>query len=59
MICDVFPVKFTHIYVIDPCKNNLILPIGGGTRCRSWLRHYATSRKIAGSIRDEIVGFFN
>jgi hypothetical protein len=29
------------------------------TRYRSWLRHYATSRKVAGSILDEVVGFFN
>jgi hypothetical protein len=26
---------------------------------RSWLRHYATSRKVAGSIRDDVIGFFN
>jgi hypothetical protein len=25
-----------------------------GTRKRSWLRHYATSRKVAGSIIDEV-----
>jgi hypothetical protein len=30
-----------------------------GTRYRSWLRHYATSRKVAGSIPDELTGFFN
>jgi hypothetical protein len=24
----------------------------------SWLRHYATSRKVAGSIPDEVIGFF-
>jgi hypothetical protein len=30
-----------------------------GTRKRSLLRHYATSRKVAGSIHDEIIGFFN
>jgi hypothetical protein len=29
------------------------------TRLRSWLRHYATSRKVAVSIPDEIIGFFN
>jgi hypothetical protein len=29
-----------------------------GTRC-SWLRHYATSRKVAGSIPGEVIGFFN
>jgi hypothetical protein len=26
---------------------------------RSWLRHYATSRKVTGSSPDEIIGFFN
>jgi hypothetical protein len=28
-------------------------------RYRSWLRHYAASRKVAGSIPDEVIGFFN
>jgi hypothetical protein len=32
--------------------------IFGGTRWRSWLRHYATSRKVTGSIPDEVTGFF-
>jgi hypothetical protein len=31
----------------------------GGTRKGSWLRHYATSRKVAGSINDEVIGIFN
>jgi hypothetical protein len=26
---------------------------------RSWIRHYATSRKVTGSIPDEVIGFFN
>jgi hypothetical protein len=30
-----------------------------GTRWRSWLMHYATSRKITGSIPDEVIGIFN
>jgi hypothetical protein len=30
-----------------------------GTRWRSWLRHYTASRKVAGSISDEVIGFFN
>jgi hypothetical protein len=30
-----------------------------GTQWRSWLRHYAASRKFAGSIPDEIIGFFS
>jgi hypothetical protein len=25
----------------------------------SWLRHCATSRKVAGSIPNEVIGFFN
>ena len=29
------------------------------TRCRSWLRHYATSQKIAGSIPDAVIGIFH
>ena len=30
-----------------------------GTRWRSWLRHCATSRKVAGSIPDGVIGIFN
>jgi hypothetical protein len=29
-----------------------------GTRQRSWLRHYAKSRKVAGSSLDELDFFF-
>jgi len=29
-----------------------------GTRWRSWLRHCATSRKVAGSISDILIGIF-
>jgi hypothetical protein len=29
----------------------------GGTRYLNWLRHYVTSRKVAGSIPDEVTGF--
>jgi hypothetical protein len=31
----------------------------GGTRLRDWLKHYATNRKVAGSIPDKFSGFFN
>jgi len=31
----------------------------GGTRWRSWLRHCATSRKVAGSIPDGATGIFH
>jgi hypothetical protein len=27
--------------------------------CRSWLRHYVTSRKVANSIPDEVIRFYN
>jgi len=30
-----------------------------GTRWRSWLRHCATSRKVAGSIADGVTGAFH
>jgi hypothetical protein len=29
-----------------------------GTRWRSWLRHCATNRKVAGSIPDGVTGIF-
>jgi hypothetical protein len=38
--------------------NSLLTRIWG-TRQRRWLRHHATSRKVAGSISDEFIGFFN
>ena len=31
----------------------------GGTRWRSWLRYCATSRKVAGSIPDGVMGIFH
>jgi hypothetical protein len=34
------------------------LPTGGMPQC-SWLRHCATSRKIAGSIPDSVIGIFH
>ena len=30
-----------------------------GTRWRSWLRHCATNRKVAGSIPDGVIGIFH
>ena len=29
-----------------------------GTQWRSWLRYWATSRKVAGSIPDGVIGIF-
>jgi hypothetical protein len=31
----------------------------GGTWWRSWLRHCATSRKVAGTIPDGVIGMFH
>jgi len=33
--------------------------ITGGTRWRSWLRHCATSRKVAGLVPDGVTGIFH
>ena len=30
-----------------------------GTRWRNWLRHCATSRKVSGSIPDDVIGIFH
>jgi hypothetical protein len=38
---------------------NLLFMEGGGTRWRSWLRHCATCRKVAGSILDGVIGMFH
>jgi hypothetical protein len=42
------------------CEGNILVSIViWGTRSRSWLSHYATSRKVAGSIPDYVTEFFN
>jgi hypothetical protein len=41
-----------HAPNVSKIQFYLELRITGGTRYRSWLRHYATSRKVAGSIPD-------
>ena len=35
------------------------LSVHRGTRWRSYLRHYATNRKVAGSIPDSVTGIFH
>jgi len=37
----------------------VVLLLMRGRRWRSWLRHCATSRKVAGSIPDGVIGFFH
>ena len=41
------------------CNFRLNLVTPGGTRWRSWLRHCATSRKVAGSIPDGVIGILH
>ena len=49
----------THRLPLPPKEVSLILIPVGGTRWHSWLRHCATSRKVAGSIPDCVIGFFS
>ena len=50
---------YIYIYLISLIKFISVLLLNGGTRCRSWLRHCATSRKVAGSIPDDVTGIFH
>jgi hypothetical protein len=43
-----------HCIIFDSYKKKKM-----GTRQRSWLRHYATSWNVAGSIPHEVIEFFN
>ena len=36
----------------------ILIHVKGSTRWYSWLRHYATSRKVTGSIPDGVTGIF-
>jgi hypothetical protein len=46
----------TNKWVVVVINRVSILP--EGTRYRNWLRHYATSRKVVGSIPKEATGVF-
>ena len=48
-----------HRYYTLPNDLSFLHKYMGGTRWRSWLRHCATSRKVAGSIPDGVIGFFS
>jgi hypothetical protein len=39
--------------------SHTLLPLLMVLNYTSWLMHYATSRKVAGSIPHEVIGFFN
>jgi hypothetical protein len=55
----IYPLIYTAIYSIRSDFHEVPLVVVGGRRCCSWLMHYATSRKVACSILDEVNGFFN
>jgi hypothetical protein len=46
-------------FIDDACRLIEYTHSYGGTRWRTWLRHYVTRRKVAGSILDEVIEFFN
>jgi hypothetical protein len=57
------PVYFTAYCLIENTENfmftsNAQRNIARGT-CQIWLRHYATSRKVEGSIPNEVTECFN
>ena len=49
----------THYHVYSGSPLILICVKPGGPRWRSWLRHCATSQKVAGSIPDGVIGIFH
>jgi len=55
--------KMQLLLVVTPhavaCLKFQTLSLGWGTRWCSWLRHCATSRKVAGSIPDGVIGIFH
>ena len=51
-------INFSKTPVVLRVKNQL-LHKSRGPRWRSWLRHCATSRKVAGSIPDGVIGIFH
>jgi hypothetical protein len=51
--------SLSQLSLLSMCEKLSLMCYLGGTRQRSLLSHYATSRKIAGSIPDEVTGFFN
>jgi hypothetical protein len=58
LICSIC-LWFCSLFVGTWQRFQFLNPIYGGTLYRSWLRHYATSRKVVGSSPDEVDFFFN
>jgi len=47
------------LHLLKLVKLMLLSKLHEGTRWRSWLRHCATSRQVAGSIPDGVIGIFH
>jgi hypothetical protein len=47
-----------YSFILDTRKQNVLI-VSGGEAVAYWLRHYAASRQVAGSIPDEVIRFFN
>ena len=48
--------RYRCVCVCVICWLSYVIPLYGGTLWRSWLRHCATSRQVAGSIPDGVIG---
>jgi len=57
------PAVCEMVFRLTVYRNLIVIQIStlgvGGTRWRSWLRHCATSRKVAGSIPDGVIEKFH
>jgi hypothetical protein len=54
--------KYHYSHLLTGRKPGEAIHVGPsieGTRWRSWMGHYATSRKVTGPIPDEVIAFFN
>jgi hypothetical protein len=51
--------RWRHFRNVNKIEINCCLILKRGKRWRSWLRHCATSRKVAGPIPDGVIGIFH
>jgi len=57
-VCDLETSRMGAPYIYDISRLRVKYSVID-TRRRSWLRHCATSRKVAGSIYDSVIGIFH
>ena len=53
------PCVVVRVYPANPSELNYLANSGGGTAVAQWLRRCATTRKVAGSIPDGVIGNFH